>query len=316
MHLGGVAFPALCTFLSSTSDLVGLVLSDIPHISPEAMVTSLALLPRLKTLDIRFQSTSFGPDWIPPPFATRNLLPSLTSFQFEGDDGYLEDLVARIDSPQINPITVMYLNQLSRFQLTQLFQFIDRSEDPDMSQIAHVNLIFSHVWVTVEMYPHPERRLRWGRANCAIRGQLTRKQVSEIARAFNQPFTVLPHVAHLKLYRSQPHEDCPPDDWLHLFRQFPAIRTLHVSQEFSRHVASVLEAVTGEMVAEVLPTLDFIYLDALPISCVEKFLAARRISGDPVTIIDTAAEFDERVKSYGPPSASSNRKGSHLPLLH
>jgi hypothetical protein len=67
---------------------------------------------------------------------------------------------------------------------------------------------------------------------------------------------------------------------------------------FSGRVASILEAVTGEMVAEVLPVLDFIYLDALPTSCVEKFLAARRISGHPVTVIDTEAEFEERVKSY------------------
>jgi hypothetical protein len=296
MHLCGVAFPALCTFLSSTSDLVGLFLSDIPLISPEEMVACLAVLPRLKTLDIAFQSTSFDPDRTPPPAATRTLLPSLTSFQFEGDDGYLENLVARIDSPTLNQINIKYSNQLSHFQLTQLFQFIDRSEDPEMGQITHANLNFSHLWVTLEVYPHPERRSGWVR--CAIHGQLTRNPVSEIARGFNQPSAMLSRVAHLKLYRSQPYKDCPADDWLHLFRQFPAIRTLHVSREFSRHIASVLEAVTGEMVTEVLPVLDFIYLDDMPISCVEKFLTARRISGDPVTIIDTEAEFEERVKSY------------------
>jgi len=31
---------------------------------------------------------------------------------------------------------------------------------------------------------------------------------------------------------------------------------------------------------------------------VEKFLATRQLSGHPVTIVDTEAEFDERVKSY------------------
>jgi hypothetical protein len=121
MHLDGIVFPALFTFLSSTRDLVDLFLRDIPHISPEAMVACLAVLPRLKTLDIGFQSTSFDSGRIPPPSATRTLLPSLTSFQFEGDHGYLEDLVARIDSPQLNQINVKYLCQLSRFQVTHLF---------------------------------------------------------------------------------------------------------------------------------------------------------------------------------------------------
>ncbi|KAN0128278.1 hypothetical protein V8E53_007575 [Lactarius tabidus] len=298
MHLDGIVFPALFTFLSSTSDLVSLFFRDIPHISPEAMVACLAVLPRLNSLDIGFQSTSFDPDRMPPPSAIRASLPSLTSFQFEGNDVYLEDLVARIDSPQLNQINVKYLNQLVHFQVTQLFQFIDRSKDPRVGQITHADVNFSHLWVTFEMYPHLERRPGWGPVSCVIHGQLTRIQVSEIAQVFNQPSAMLSRVAHLKLYRSQPAADCPPDDWMHLFRQFSAIRTLHVSREFSRHVSSVLEGVTGELVAEVLPVLDFIYLDALPISCVKKFLAARQISGRPVTIIDTEAEFDERVKSY------------------
>jgi hypothetical protein len=52
------------------------------------------------------------------------------------------------------------------------------------------------------------------------------------------------------------------------------------------------------MVAEVLPVLDLIYLVDQPVTSVEKFLAARQLSGHPVTIVDTEAEFDERVKSY------------------
>lgn len=52
------------------------------------------------------------------------------------------------------------------------------------------------------------------------------------------------------------------------------------------------------MVVEALPVLNFIYIGGLPVSYVEKFLAARRISGQPVTIVGTEAEFYERVNSY------------------
>jgi|HubBroStandDraft_3_1064219.scaffolds.fasta_scaffold4184908_1 hypothetical protein len=51
------------------------------------------------------------------------------------------------------------------------------------------------------------------------------------------------------------------------------------------------------MVAQVLPVLDLIYLDGQPVSCVEKFLAARQFIGHPVSIVDTEVEFEERVKS-------------------
>jgi hypothetical protein len=297
MHLDGIVFPALFTFFSSTSDLVDLVLRDIPQISPEAMVAYLAVLPRLKVLDIGFQLTSFDSDQIPPPSATRRLLPSLASFHFKGDHGYLEDLVARIDSPQLNQINVKYSCQLSRIQVAQLFQFINRSEQPRIGQITHADVNFLSFLVTFEMYPYLGRR-----PGCpvsgVIHGQRTWSQVSEITHVFSQPSAMHSRVAHLKLHRSQADAGCSPDEWLHLFCQFSTIRTLHVSRMFSGHVAFVLEAVTEEMAAEVFPVLDFIYLDGQPVSCVEKFLAARQISSHPVTIIDTEAEFDERVRSY------------------
>ncbi|KAH8983146.1 hypothetical protein EDB86DRAFT_3085546 [Lactarius hatsudake] len=73
--------------------------------------------------------------------------------------------------------------------------------------------------------------------------------------------------------------------------------TLHLSQELAGHVALALEATTGEMVAETLPSLDLIYLAGHPASSIEKFIAAR-LSDHPVTVVDTETEFDEKLKSY------------------
>ena len=300
MYLDGTVFPALFTFFSSTSDLVSLFLNDIPqdgYISPEAMVSCLARLPRLQTLHIGFQPTSFGSGQIPPFSLTRTLLPSLTSFHFDGDHIYLEDLVSQINSPRLNRFTVKYRDHLPHFQVTQLFQFLDRSEELKMSQITHADVNCTQIWLTFEMYSHPGRRPGWGLVSGVINCHRT-AEASHIAHIFTQPSAMLSRVAHLKLYRSQADAGFYPDDWLHLFRRFSVIQTLHVSREFSTHVACILEAVSGEMVAEVFPVLDFIYLDGLPVSSVEKFLVARRISGHPVTVIGTEAEFDERVNSY------------------
>lgn len=298
LYLDSIVFLALTTLFSSTSDLVGLFLIDIPrdgYISPEAMVACLAVLPKLNTLNIGFQSFSIGSGRIPPFSRSRTLLPALTSFQFDGNHGYLEALVARIDCPRLNQITVTYRDQL-HFQATQLFQFLDHSEDLKMSQITHADMNFSQFWFTLKMHPHPERSPAL--VSVVIKCRRTATGVSPIAQMFNEPSAILSRVAHLRLYRPHPADaSCHPDDWLHLFRQFSAIRTLHISREFSVLVACVLEVVTGEMVSGVLPVLDFIYLDGLPDSCVEKFLAAR-ISVHPVTVIETEAEFDERVNSY------------------
>ena len=99
--LRAISFPALPTLLLSARDLVTLKLYRIPptgYISPEAMVTGMAALTRLRTLRIEFQlrflSSNSHPDGIRPPPVTRDVLPALTTFEFEGVGDYLEDLVA------------------------------------------------------------------------------------------------------------------------------------------------------------------------------------------------------------------------------
>jgi hypothetical protein len=115
--LSGIPYPALPALLPSASNLVTLGLQRIPrtgYISPRAMVTCLAALPRLDNLDIQFQSSITPPERIPPPI-TRILLPALTSFEFKGTSEYLEDLVTQIDSPQLDRILIVYLPQLVDF---------------------------------------------------------------------------------------------------------------------------------------------------------------------------------------------------------
>ncbi|KAH9013754.1 hypothetical protein EDB85DRAFT_2157948 [Lactarius pseudohatsudake] len=109
---------------------------------------------------------------------------------------------------------------------------------------------------------------------------------------------MLSRVVHLKLSRPRAKGYIRANEWRHLLRQFSAVRTLRVCRGFAEHVALASEDVTAEMVAEVFPVLDLVYLGGQPVSSVEKFLAARRLSGRPVTIVDLEVVFDERVKSY------------------
>jgi hypothetical protein len=99
-----VSFPALPTLFSSSSQLVSLRLSDIPaagYISPADMATCLAGLPNLEVLSIGFRSPSPSDRTNPPP-PTRVVLPTLNYFECGGDRKYLEDFVARIDTPLLH----------------------------------------------------------------------------------------------------------------------------------------------------------------------------------------------------------------------
>lgn len=104
--LHGIPFPELPKLLLSTNDLVDLRLEKIPdsgYISPEAMITGLSTSTKLEALIIDFRSADPHPldltSQQPVSHLTRILLPALAHFRFEGNGGYFDNLVVRIESP-------------------------------------------------------------------------------------------------------------------------------------------------------------------------------------------------------------------------
>ena len=314
IHLHNLSFPALPRLLLSTSNLITLSLGPIPptdYISPEAMVACLAALPRLETLFIAFQSSTPRPSRIRPSPLTRIVLPALTSFTFQGASEYLEDLVARIGSHQLELIHVDCLNPLVDVPVAQLPKFVDRSVGPKLTLFKHAQVRYSYGSFSFGMY-RPEYHPFWDRVparpfkrtikrtiiSCAGIG----RQVSNIAQVLSRFSTTLSNVVHLELEvrpkAGRQLESATNIDWLHLLRQFSAAKTLYLSPELTGCVAPALEDITEEMVTEVLSSLDLICLDARPVPSVEKFVAVRRLSGRAVTIVDTKAEFSERLEPY------------------
>ncbi|KAH9171744.1 hypothetical protein EDB89DRAFT_2243298, partial [Lactarius sanguifluus] len=177
LTLSGISYITLPVLLLSATDLVKLDLRNIPptgYTSPEAMVACLATLLRLDCFAIEFLSATPFPyrNRIHPPPITRTVLPALTSFEFKGASGYLEDLVGRIDNPQLKWVAIDL--QLVDYQVTQLSKFIDRSVGPKLtlSKRAHVQF-FDHC-VTFVVYPHTYTRVaqphkKEGRAEASSR---------------------------------------------------------------------------------------------------------------------------------------------------
>jgi hypothetical protein len=299
--LDGIPFPTLPTLLLSAGDLVTLELRGIPptgDISSEAMFASLAVLPRLENLIIKFEMAFNQPNRTHPPPITRPFLPALTSFEFQGASEYLEDLVAPIDVPQLNRIWIDFLDYPVDFQIPQLSKFFERSVGPPFALAA---VRFSFGTVTFDMYRHTNYP-DWGLASAHFSCEGSDWQVSLIAQVLSNFSAMLSTVVHLKLdvLLTEGHqlEGTGDVEWLYFLNQLSTVQALHVSRQFAEHVALALENITGEMVAEALSSLDLICLEDQPTSSVEKFITVRRVSGRPVTVLRSETEFDERLMSY------------------
>jgi hypothetical protein len=301
--LEGIAFPTLQTFLSSASDLVDLSLHRIPHtgyISPEVMIVSLAALTRLDCLYIGFQSStsrsdqtgSIGRRAAPP---TRVVLPALTFLKFRGACEYLEDLVARIDTPRLASIRIKCFNQLA-FQVPQLFRFIGRTQILEQAIDAELYLVGSHIRLGLFSGPAEDRRIS---LNLRISCQELDWQVSHMADVSNQSSAALSNVHHLMTPESylSPRWQGEMDDieLLALLRQFTALETLRVSGQQTGHVVHMLNDVTVGMVPEILPALRLLFLEDAPVGRVEKFITVRQLAGlPPIAIVNTVDEYLSR----------------------
>jgi hypothetical protein len=138
LKLHCIAFRGLPNLLLSATHLSYLELWAIPHsgyFSPEAIVTALSVLASLKTLIIGFRSPRSYPNRHPPP-QTRTLVPILTNLAFSGDHEYLEDVLARIDVPLLDNLTISFFHRLivDTPQLTQLISHTPKFKRHDQGR--------------------------------------------------------------------------------------------------------------------------------------------------------------------------------------
>lgn len=230
----------------------------------------------------------------------RAILPSLTSFVFRGSSEYLEELVAQIDAPHLDSIRITYFNQLV-LQARQLFRFVGQTQILKQARTMDAQIYFHGLLVYISLYSGPVEGRRIPlhiRTSC----QGLDWQVSHLTNVLSQYPTMLTNVGHLFIgaYDLQPswRDDMDPIEWLELFRQFTAVKTLQVSTLLAAHVSEALIDVTDEMVPEILPTLRLLCLEYEPVERVGEFITARQLSGLPVTIANTPKEFLSKLESH------------------
>jgi hypothetical protein len=260
-HFVGIPFPGLPKLLLSTTHLVCLWLSDIPHsgyISPEAMAAPISVLSSLRTLSIRFRSPQFRPDresrsQLPPK---RSILSALHEFYFTGVTEYLEEFLTRIDTPQLNIMDITFLNQIN-FDCPRLAQFINCTPKLRVLDEAHVRL------TSVEL-----RTSEPSFYNLLIHILLKERhwQLSSIEQICNSSLHPLSTVEDLYIKdenwpRVRKKDGIENTLWLQLLLPYTAVKNLYLSMKFAPSIAAALQELVGARITEVLPSLQNIFIE-------------------------------------------------------
>jgi hypothetical protein len=286
-HLYGIPFPGLPKLLLSATHLVHLWLYNIPHsgyFSPEAIVALISVLASLKWLTFEFQSPQSRPDRETrrPPRSRRSVIRALTSLQFKGVIEYFEDLVTRIDTPQLCDMRITFFNQID-FDTPRLAQFINRT--PKLGK-RYATVRFDDYSASVELSP--------GALEIRISCREPDSQLSFIEQVCNSSLHPLSTVEDLYIvhrYRQLVWEDDAIENtlWLQLLLPFAAVKNLYLYKEFAPGIAAALQELVGGRITEVLPSLEKIFVEGLEPSgpfqkSIGQFVAARQLSDHPITI--------------------------------
>ncbi|KAN0131223.1 hypothetical protein V8E53_010927 [Lactarius tabidus] len=291
-----MSFPVLSPLISSAPNLVKLRLDAIPPkslTSPKEMATSLATLARLEEFSMRFQRVRLTtrPVRITLPLETPVLLPTLTSFSFEGDSTYLADFLALIKTPRLNLIDIMYTGDY-HYEADQLPKIIERSNFmPSRFRCAEVYLEQGKT----SFYVYPETKLDPPIAFHTVQtdtgSEVAYLQVMDMGEVLCPFSAILSNVVHLEIKSNKPkeHQDNSIGGvrWPYLFHAFNAVQTLHVSWQFSKSIADTkFEEINDyiSVTSPVLSALISVFLEGQNTETIEKLSATLRADDRSVIV--------------------------------
>jgi hypothetical protein len=291
--LQGIPFPGLPKLLLSATNLAYLCLFEIPHsgyFPPEAMVTALSTLTGLQLLFLRFQSSLSRPDRPSrrPPPSTRSVLPVLTHFFFSGVPEYLDDIVAGIDTPRLDHLSISLFNQIE-FDTPQFVQFISRT--PTFGAFKGARLFFKNDHARVELFSQTSgpRGLDLDILCGDVGWQMS--SVGQVCTSCLPPLSTLEDLYIFELEYSCRHR---PDNientlWLELLLPFASVMNLYLSGQVLPHIVPALQELIGAGTMQVLPTLQNIFLEELQPSGpvqegIGKFVSTRQVTGHPIAV--------------------------------
>ena len=299
LRLDHFLFPGLPKLLLSTTHLVYFSLR-IPHsgqFSPETMSTALATLTSLESLDFEIQcsrrSHTDRASQRPPP-QTRPVLPVLTFLSIKGESNYLEDLVLRIDAPQLGRLYITFFHQIA-YDVPQLAQFICRTPRLKAFEKACVTVKFGEAGIKLSSQTPGHQELRVGISSMQLDRNLS---CLVLCISSLLSFSTLEALYIHDTLSSQTdwYRNIENTQLVELLHPFTAVKDFYISKPFAVRIVPALQELVGSRTTEVLPTLQNIFLEGLRPSGlvhegIQQFISARQVVNHPITV--TRWERDE-----------------------
>ena len=245
--------------------------------------------PSLKHFHLGFQSPESRPHWesrsLPPP--KRSILPALKELHFTGVTEYLEELVTRIDTPQLDRIYITFFNQID-FDCPRLTQFINCTPTLTGRALdeAHVQFVDDNAGITLR-----PRTSMPGYDNLRIYVSCREPdwQLSSIEQVCNSSLPPLYTVEDLyiehRFWRVAWKTDAIENTlWLQVLRLFTAVKDLYLSRDVAPAIAAALQELVGARITEVFPTLRNIFVEGLEPSGPFEENLGRQLSDYPIPI--------------------------------
>ena len=193
-----------------------------------------------------------------------------------------------IKAPQLDHLYIALFNQIV-FETPQFIQFIGHS--PILETFEKAIVVFSKYAARVRFSSQTSGH---GTLNMTIPCIELDWQVSSMEQVCTSCLPPLSTLEDLYIYESLHSQPVWKDNiedtlWLELLRPFPAVKNLYLSEKFASLITPALQELTGGSTAEVLPTLQNIFLEELQPSgtvqaSIHQFAATRQVTSHPIAV--------------------------------
>ena len=260
LSLHGIGLPKGLSILSSMTALSILSITQVGascYFSPGQVVTQLQGLPHLEDLSIGFAIP------IPLPNSERELLPapippvtlpSLRRLTFQGVDVYIDNLVAQINTPLLEQLSLTLFFDLT-FTLVNLTQLILRTEGFECV-VARINFTRDGPFIVAEQLGRGNGKLSLYIHCKPLDWQID--SVTQVCRALGDVVYAMEELRlGIDVYGMPFNWEDILDDmmWHELLLPFIGVKKLRFGSLLTFELSRALNSVTGGLAQELLPEL-------------------------------------------------------------
>jgi hypothetical protein len=200
--------------------------------------------------------------------------------------------VTYIDAPRLHYLEIIFFNQID-FDTPRLAQFINRTPTSSTRDDAHVRFDDGAVDVRLTYRTHEPD---YETSRIAISCREPDWQLSSIAQVCNScwpPLSIVEdlYIEHQYSRRVWKNDAIENTLWLEPLLPFTVMKNLYLHKDFAPGIAAALQELVGARITEIFPGLQNIFVQGWGFvpqrpfrEHIEQFMAARQLSGHPVTI--------------------------------